>query len=190
MNAFHILCLSSVRRRGIDINGSMVGSLEDEPFSPLAFCFIIDGPTLMASFSLFYYCSWNPTCRLATIFFSSTSSMIDGMIDSVSHCLVHSTLNASSNLNMISWTWGQTAVFFFANRGIGLEVAQEVEPGAWCKVPSWRFFSRASRWDCLTSVSVRRATSLKGMSFNAKCSPDTRVDGTKWGRRRITNGLA
>lgn len=136
-------------------------------------------PNFDGSFSLFYYCSWNLTCRLATIFFSSTSSMIDGIIDSVSHCFVHSTPNASSNLNMISWTWEQTTVFFFANQRVGLEVAQEVGPRAWCKVPSWCFFSRASRWDCLASVSVRRATSLKGMSFNAKCSLDTRVGGTK-----------
>lgn len=184
------MCLSSVRRWGIDINGSVVASLEDKPFSALAFCFIVDDPTSMASFSLFYYCSWNLTCRLATISSSSTSSMIDGMIDSISHCLVHSTLNASSNLNTISWTWGQMMVFFFASREVELEVAQEVEPGAWCKVPSCRFFSRASRRDCLASSSVRQVTLEKGRSFNTKCTPNIRVGGTKWGRRRITNGLA
>ena len=88
----------------IGTNGGVITSLEDEFFSPPILCFFYEDPTSTSSFNLFYYRSWKPTHRLATISSSFTSSIIDNTTNStISHHSVSPAPNISSVLVTIFW---------------------------------------------------------------------------------------
>lgn len=149
--------LGMSKNKGIDINRGMEANLKDEPFLSPVLCFFVKDLTSMVSFTLFCCHLRNPDCKLAVISSSPTSSMIDGTTSSmVSHYSVCSTSNVSFGSVTVSWAWSWMVVFFFVGWGVGLEVAQEVEPKAYRRVPSWCFFFQAFRRACLASTSTRQ----------------------------------
>ena len=113
--------------RGISISEALAASLEDEPFSPVL-CFFYEDLNSMASLNHLCCHSKNLTCRLAAISSFLASSIISGTTGlTVSHHSICSTLNISSGSVTVSWTWGQTTVFFFTSQRVGFEATWEVE---------------------------------------------------------------